>query len=97
MEHLTQGGPKGTQYNRSKSGWFDRVCFDDWFRTIVLPWARKKDCHKVIIGDNLSSHFSTDVLNLCDQHNISFVCLVPNSTHLTQPLDIAFYGPLKKN
>lgn len=37
----TTGGPHGTRYNRSKSGWFDAVCFDDWFRTIVLPWARK--------------------------------------------------------
>ena len=34
-EHLwdtwTQGGPPGTRYNRSKSGWFDSNCFEDWF------------------------------------------------------------------
>ena len=32
-EHLwstwTEGGPSGTRYNRSKSGWFDGVIFDD--------------------------------------------------------------------
>lgn len=27
---------------------------------------------------------------------MSFVCLPPNSTHLTQPLDVAFFGPMKK-
>jgi hypothetical protein len=27
----TTGGPPKTRYNRSKSGWFDAICFDDWF------------------------------------------------------------------
>ena len=90
----TTGGPKGARLNRSKSGWFDAISFDDWFRTIVLLCARQKEGKKVIIGDNLSSHFSIDVIRLCEEHNISFVCLVPNSTHLSQPLDVAFYAPL---
>ena len=51
---------------------------------------------KVIIGDILSSHFSPEVVRLCEEHSISFVCLVPNSTHLSQPLDVAYYGPLKR-
>ena len=92
----TVGGPKGARYNRSKSGWFDIESFTDWFKTIILPWARKKAGKKVIIGDNLSSHFSPEVVRLCEEHSISFVCLVPNSTHLSQPLDVAYYGPLKR-
>ncbi|CAB4023918.1 PREDICTED: uncharacterized protein LOC106141545 [Paramuricea clavata] len=92
----TTGGPKYARYNRSKSGWFEAISFNDWFRTVVLPWARKKEGKKVVIGDNLSSHFSPDIIRLCEENNISFVCLVPNSTHLTQPLDVAFYGPLKR-
>lgn len=24
------GGPKGARFNRSLSGWFDSMCFDDW-------------------------------------------------------------------
>ncbi len=92
----TVGGPKGAQFNHSKSGRFDALSFDDWFRSIVLPWARWKEGRKVIIGDNLSSHFSADAITLSDEHNISFVCLVPYSTHLSQPLDVAFYGLLKR-
>ena len=92
LKSWTTGGPKGARFNRSKSGWFDAICFDDWFRTVVVPWARKIEGKKVVIGDNLSSHFSPEVLKLCKDHNISFVCLVPNSTHLSQP----FYGPLKR-
>lgn len=51
----------------------------------------------VLIGDNLSSHFSEEVIALCKELNIAFVCLLPNSTHLGQPLDVGFYGPLKKH
>ena len=40
--------------------------------------------------------FSLDVNSLCEEHNISFVSLVPNSMHLSQPLDVAFYRPLKR-
>ena len=35
------------------------------------------------------------VLDLAKQNDISFTCLPPNATHLAQPLDVAFYGPLK--
>lgn len=31
---------KGTRYNRSQHGWFDAVCFTDWFKTTFLPHAK---------------------------------------------------------
>lgn len=43
----------------------------------------------------MSFHISVDVLNACDKNNIRFVCLPPNSTYLTQPLDVAFFHPMK--
>ncbi|KAJ0169683.1 hypothetical protein K1T71_014868 [Dendrolimus kikuchii] len=91
-----EGGPTGTRYNRSKSGWFDSTCFEDWFNTIIVPYAKTKIGRKLIIGDNLSSHFSQSVLRTCQKLNIIFVCLPPKTTHLLQPLDVAFYAPLKK-
>lgn len=98
-EHLwdswCQGGPKGTRYNRTKSGWFDAVSFNDWFFSLALPTMKKLDGKKVLIGDNLSSHINPDVIKACEENNIVFVCLPPNSTHLTQPLDIAFFRPMK--
>lgn len=90
-----EGGPDKTRYNRSKSGWFDGTCFEDWFDTVIIPYFRNKPGRKVIIGDNLSSHFSQKILESCEKYNISFVCLPPKATHIMQPLDVAFYGPLK--
>lgn len=93
----TQNGPDGARYNRTKNGWFDAITFEDWFQSIFLPATRKQGGGPhVLIGDNLSSHISLNVLRLCEQNNIRFVCLPPNSTHLTQPLDVAFFAPMKK-
>lgn len=92
----TEDGPDGARYNRAKNGWFDLACFEDWFQSIFLPAVRHLDGKKVIIEDNLSSHISVNVLRLCDHHNVKFVCLPPNSTHLTQPLNVAFFSPMKK-
>lgn len=57
-----QFGTRGARYNRTKSGWFDEVTFRGWFFTVVVPWAKSRQGPTVVIGDNLSSNFSADVL-----------------------------------
>ena len=91
----SQGGPSGARFNRSKSGWFDITTFTDWFMKTAFPYLKKKPGKKVMIGDNLSSHLSPEVIKLCEENDIRFCFLPPNSTHLTQPLDVAFFRPLK--
>lgn len=90
------GGPKGTRYSRTRSGWMDSEHFEEWFNSIVLPWARRKEGQKVVIGDNLSSHLSPNVLEICAEKNIRFVLLPPNSTDKCQPLDVSYFGPMKR-
>lgn len=85
------------RFNRSKSGWFDSVIFTDWVTNMFIPFIKKKklntgDNKVVLIGDNLSSHFTEEVLAACKDNNVLFICIPTNSTHLTQPLD----GPLKR-
>lgn len=91
-----ENGIAGAGYNRSLSGWFDSLTFKDWFNIILLPYARKLTGRKVLIGDNLSSHLSINIIQQCRKHNISFVLLPPNSTHMCQPLDVAYFRPLKR-
>ncbi|XP_064596806.1 uncharacterized protein LOC135463478 [Liolophura sinensis] len=91
----TTGGPERCRFNRSLSGWFDQVGFEDWFSNVILPYMRRLNGRKVLIGDNLSSHLSPYVIEKRQEHDIAFVFLPPNSTHLTQPLDVAFFRPMK--
>lgn len=92
---MTENGPPGARYNRSKHGWIDLATFEEWFISHLLPVLKKQEGQKVVIGDNLSSHLSVKVVKLCGENNISFICLPPNSSHLTQPLDVAYFRPLK--
>ena len=88
-------GIKGAVYDSTSSGWFDMKTFEKWFREVFLKHVEGVDGPKVLIGDNLSSHFSPAVIALCKEHNIRFLTLVPSSTHLCQPLDVAVFRPMK--
>nr|CAH7741545.1 unnamed protein product [Callosobruchus chinensis] len=61
----------------------------------IMNSTKKQEGTKVVIGDNLSSHVNLSVLKLCEENDIKFICLPPNSSHLTQPLDLAYFRPLK--
>lgn len=91
-----EGGMDGSRYNRTNSGWFEMPTFEDWFNVIIVPYVKNlAPGSKVIIGDNLCSHLSIAVIKKCKEFNIKFVLLPPNSTHLCQPLDVAFFRPVK--
>ena len=92
----TTGGPPKTRYNNTPSGWFDMRSFEDWFKTVIMPYQKKVSGRLIVIGDNLSSHHSVEVVELCHRNNIGFVCLPAYSTHICQPLDVAFFSPIKK-
>ena len=60
-----------------------------------FTFFQKKLGVKVLLGDKLSSHISPKVIEACEENEIKFVCLPPNSTHIAQPLYVAFFKPLK--
>ena len=96
FNNWTRNGPEGTAYGSTTSGWFNTVMFENWFFKVFLPHARTLAGPKVLIGDNLACHFSLDVIRACRDNEIRFTTLIPNSTHMLQPLDIAVFRPLKR-
>lgn len=64
---------------------------------MILPFVRKLSGRKrkILIGDNLRSHFSHQMIFTCIDNNIAFVCLPLNATHLCQPLNLSVFGPMK--
>lgn len=91
------GGPDNAKYAVSAHGWIDQFLFCEWFKKIALPYLKSLPGKKILIGDNLHSHFSEEVFRQCAKENVEFVCLPVNSTHKLQPLDVGFFGPMKKH
>ena len=82
-------------YTATKHGWFETFSFTDWFQKVLLPHVRRLLGRKVMIGDNLSSHLSFDVINQCRENDMEFVCLPANGTDKMQQLDVGVFGPMK--
>lgn len=95
-EGWMQGGPSGTEYSATASGWFEMDTFQRWFMKIFIPKVSNDKSPKVLIGDNLASHFNHDVIRIARENNIYFCTLPPNSTHLMQPLDVSVFRSFKQ-
>ena len=48
-----------------------------------------------MICDGHDSHIMASWIAHCMKNNIIFMVLPPHSSHLTQPLDVRVFGPLK--
>jgi hypothetical protein len=95
-----RGGPEGSVWTANKAGWFNMRECETWFEKVFLKYLEDqkipKQEIKVLIMDNLSSHISFSIMEQAKENNIRLVFLPPNSTHITQPLDVAVFAPLKK-
>ena len=47
--------------------------------------------------DGHTSHINIAVSEFCSDHNIILYTFPPHASHLIQPLDVSFFGPLKKH
>ena len=91
---LAVGEVPGTIYGLSEKGWMDQELFDMWFHMHFLryaPLARPL----LLLMDGHSSHFCPTTIRSAAQEKVILFALPPNTTHLTQPLDKAVFGPLK--
>ncbi len=89
-----KGGIKGAFYTSMPSGWFNNYVFVNWLKDVFVPYCRRLSGKKLLLEDNLASHISMEVIDICKEE-IEFVCLPPNSTDKMQPLDVGFFGPMK--
>ena len=84
-------GPPNAKYSCSKSGWLNNGTFEDWFIKVFLPVAKTKEV-TALISNNLSAHFSEDVLRSCRKCNVKFISHPTQTTKLS-PLMLLSLDP----
>jgi hypothetical protein len=90
----------GPLYKSSKTGWINTALFNEWFINIFLKESRTliTDDYNgpiILIFDGHSTHLSDELIELAQQHYVILLKLPSHTTHVMQPLDVNFFGPLK--
>jgi hypothetical protein len=89
--------PKDWVIDTTENGWTDNQRGLRWLehfeehsrRQLVGAW-------RLLILDSHESHCSVEFENFCEEKKIKCFYLPPHSSHITQPLDVGCFGPLKK-
>ena len=80
----------------SPQGWIDQKLFCEWLQKLFIaniPLARPV----LLLLDSHFSHYTPETIKIAAENEIILFCLPPHTTHVAQPLDISFLGPLKKH
>lgn len=92
---LYYGAPHGTLPLISDSGYMNSEIFIDWLKHFQAFVKSCEDNPTLLILDNHISHRSLSAILYCREHHITLLSLPPHASHMMQPLDRSFFGPLK--
>lgn len=79
-------------------GWTCNAIGEEWIRECFEPLTKEKanGATRLLIADGHGSHVTPSFIRFCIDHNILVLILPPHSSHLTQPLDVGIFSPLKQ-
>ena len=81
----------------TENGWTNNETGLDWLKHFDKHTAsRTKGIYRMLVLDGHDSHLSADFDTYCEVNKIIPLCLPAHSSHLTQPLDVGCFGPLKR-
>lgn len=66
-----------------------------WFEQIFLPQTAAVGRKRLLIMDGHASHVSEEVMLKAHQNSVYILYLPPHSSHVTQPLDVCGFSPVK--
>ncbi|XP_062557124.1 uncharacterized protein LOC134221982 [Armigeres subalbatus] len=87
----------GRGIGQSERGWMDVNKFRQYIHNIFHPYLVQHNVELPVVFfvDGHASHTSVEVADLCQSLGIILISLYPNTTHITQPADVAVFKPLK--
>lgn len=89
--------PPAWAIGRSDNGWMTQETFFEYMTNIFEPWLTEKNIPRPVIFflDGHVSHISLALSQFCISKKIELVALLPNATHLLQPMDVAVFHTVK--
>lgn len=96
--NIVTKSPKDWAVGISDNGWMTIESFYEYITNVFYPWLVKRNIQFPVILylDGHSSHLTVPLALFCIEKQIELCSLFPHSTHLMQPLDVAFFHPLKE-
>lgn len=88
------GGPQGTLYGCTESGWMQDFLFETWMK-FFIDFVKNFKKPVLLIYDGHGSHLTYNSIKLAMDNGIILLCLPPNSSHALQPLDVGVFSPMK--
>jgi hypothetical protein len=83
-------------YTTSENGWTSNEIGGEWLRRVFIPdTAPGQDRWRMLILDGHDSHVDIEFMWLCKQNKIWVLYLLPHSSHVLQPLDLAPFSAIK--
>ncbi len=90
-----QGCIDSAYFGKSSNGWMTQELFNGWLtKHFVKHIPRERPV--CLLVDGHSSHIDLETSKFCQENQILLYCLYPHSSHITQPLDVGFFSPLKQ-
>lgn len=95
--HISNNIPQSIVINNSPSGWMTAQTFLDYISGPFIDWIKEQNIQLpvALFVDGHSSHLTLPLCEFCNENGIILIALLPNSTHITQPMDVGIFFPLK--
>lgn len=90
--------PPKWRFTTSNSGWTSDSHAFEWLRDLFQPETIPDgpNVRRLLIMDGHSSHITARFIAFCLLNAIDLLILPPHTSHITQPLDISVFAPLKQ-
>jgi len=89
-------GVQGWRWTTSNTGWSNDVLAYEWLEHVFEPCTTVGDItRRLLIVDGHGSHVKAKFIAFCITHAIDLMVLPSHTSHITQPLDVGIFGPLK--
>ena len=83
--------------NTTQNGWTDNDTGLEWLEHFDKSTrTRQVGRYRMLVLDGHESHVNAKFSQYCKDHDIIPLCLPAHSSHLTQPLDVGLFSPLKR-